>query len=90
MVSERIKLISCLWDQGINAEQSYKKNPKPLDQFQFCEEKGIPIAVIIGEDEVKKDIVKLKIMSTREEITVARQELIPEVRRQLEKLHSSK
>ena len=86
LVSERLRLITCLWDNGINAEQSYKKNPKPLDQFQFCEQNGIPIAVIIGEDEIKKNIVKLKVMSSREEITVSRDELIDEIRRQLCKL----
>jgi histidyl-tRNA synthetase len=86
LVSERLRLITSLWDNGINAEQSYKRNPRPLDQFQFCEDKGIPIAIIIGEDEIKKNIVKLKIVASREEITVSRDDLIPEIQKQLSKL----
>jgi len=86
MVSERLRLLTCLWDAGINAEHSYKRNPKALDQFQFCEDKGIPIAVIIGEDEIKKQIVKLKMTSTREEVVVERDQLIPQLQQRLKQL----
>lgn len=49
-------------------EQSYKKNPKSLSQFQYCESSGIPIAVIIGASELEKNIVKLRIVESREEV----------------------
>merc|ERR1719244_2314028 len=42
LVAERMKIISDLWESGIRAEHSYKKNPKMLNQLQFCEDSGIP------------------------------------------------
>lgn len=51
-------------------EQSYKCNPKALDQFQYCENNGIPIAVIIGQSEIEKGVVKLRNVATREEVSL--------------------
>lgn len=53
----------------MKAEQSYKKNPKLLDQLQFCEEMGIPLAVLIGESEIQNNVVKLRVVATREEVS---------------------
>jgi histidyl-tRNA synthetase len=50
------------------AEQSYKKNPKALTQFQYCEETGIPLAVVLGQLEIESGIVKLRNIATREEV----------------------
>ena len=43
-------------------------NPKTLHQLQYCEENLIPFAVIIGQDEVKAEIVKLRDVKTRDEV----------------------
>ena len=43
-------------------------NPKTLHQLQYCEENSIPFAVIIGQDEVKAEIVKLRDVKTRDEV----------------------
>lgn len=51
------------------AELLYKKNPKMLNQFQFCEENGVPFCVVIGESEIAKGVVTLRDMSSREEVT---------------------
>ncbi len=37
----------------MQTEHSYKKNPKMLNQLQYCEETGIPLAVVIGESELQ-------------------------------------
>ena len=58
------------------AEQPYKKNPKMLNQLQYCEDNGIPLAVIIGESELEKGVVKLRDISTREETEVSRDQLV--------------
>ena len=58
------------------AEQSYKKNPKMLNQLQYCEDNGIPLAVIIGESELEKGVVKLREIATREETEVSRDQLV--------------
>ncbi|KYQ57042.1 Histidyl-tRNA synthetase, cytoplasmic, partial [Trachymyrmex zeteki] len=80
---ERMKILVDLWDAGVKAEQSYKKNAKLLAQLQHCEENGIPLAIIIGEGELAKGEVTLRVVSTREETRVPRSNLIDEIRRQL-------
>ncbi|XP_066446780.1 histidine--tRNA ligase, cytoplasmic-like [Eleutherodactylus coqui] len=81
LLEERMKLIAELWKAGIKAEMLYKKNPKLLNQLQYCEESGIPLVAIIGEQELKDGVVKLRDVSTREEVDVCRQNLVEEIRR---------
>jgi len=76
LLEERMKLCNLLWEGDIRAEQPYKKNPKMLNQLQYCEESGIPFAVIIGESELQKGVVKLREIATREETEVARTDLV--------------
>uniref|UniRef100_A0A452IAQ7 histidine--tRNA ligase n=1 Tax=Gopherus agassizii TaxID=38772 RepID=A0A452IAQ7_9SAUR len=80
----RLKLISELWDSGIKAEMLYKKNPKLLNQLQYCEDTGIPLAAIIGEQELKDGVVKLRVVASREEVDIPREKLAEEIRRRLE------
>jgi len=83
LVAERMKIISDLWEAGIKAEHSYKKNPKMLTQLQFCEDSGIPLAIVIGESEIAAGIVKLRVISSREEVEVKREDLIETVKQRL-------
>lgn len=46
----------------------YKKNPKLLSQLQHCEESGIPLVAILGEQELKNGVVKLRDVATRDEV----------------------
>jgi histidyl-tRNA synthetase len=82
LVEERLRLCGQLWDAGIRTETSYKANPKLLDQLQYCEDKGIGMAIIIGESELQKGIVKLRNIASREEVEADRTELIKAVRLQ--------
>ena len=52
----------------LQTEQPYKKNQKLLNQLQYCEETGIPLVVLIGENEILKNVVKIRIVATREEV----------------------
>ncbi|KAH0618095.1 hypothetical protein JD844_017076 [Phrynosoma platyrhinos] len=81
----RMKLISELWDAGIKAEMFYKKNPKLLNQLQYCEETGIPLVAIIGQQELSEGVVRLRDVTTRKEIIVPKDKLIEEIKRRLEK-----
>ncbi|XP_033877774.3 histidine--tRNA ligase isoform X1 [Acipenser ruthenus] len=81
LLEERLKLTSELWDAGIKAEVLYKKNPKLLSQLQHCEETGIPLVAIIGEQELKEGVVKLRNVSTREEVDVSRVTLVEEIKK---------
>ncbi|XP_030045193.1 histidine--tRNA ligase, cytoplasmic [Microcaecilia unicolor] len=80
-LEERMKLISDLWSAGIKAEMLYKKDPKLLSQLHYCEETGIPLVAIVGEQELNDGVVKLRIVSTREEINVPRGNLIEEIKK---------
>uniref|UniRef100_A0A8C9AAU6 Histidine--tRNA ligase, cytoplasmic n=1 Tax=Prolemur simus TaxID=1328070 RepID=A0A8C9AAU6_PROSS len=80
LLEERLKLVSELWDAGIKAELIYKKNPKLLNQLQYCEEAGIPLVAIIGEQELKDGVIKLRSVASREEVDVRREDLWSEQR----------
>ncbi|XP_056129385.1 histidine--tRNA ligase isoform X2 [Lampris incognitus] len=81
LLEERLKLTNELWSSGIKAEVIYKKNPKLLSQLQYCEDSGIPLVAILGEQELKDGVVKLRTVATREEMDVSRTDLIKEIRR---------
>lgn len=86
LVEHRMRLCKELWEADIKTEQSYKKNPKALDQFQYCETNGIPLAIIIGESEIEKNFVKMRNIATREERDIPRDKLIEELKKEISKL----
>jgi len=76
LIEERMKILKILWENGIKATHSGKKNPKMLNQLQYCEENQIPFAVVIGESELQKGVVKIRNIESREETEVKREDLI--------------
>ncbi|XP_039630902.1 histidine--tRNA ligase isoform X1 [Polypterus senegalus] len=84
LLEERLKLISELWAAGIKAEVMYKKNPKLLSQLQHCEETGIQLVAIVGEQELKDGVVKLRNVATRGEENVPRANVVEEIKRALQ------
>lgn len=85
-LDERLRICAELWNAGIKTEQSYKKNPKMLNQLQHCEENGIPLAVILGESELKRGVVKIRNITTRQEEEVPRDNLVQELKSRIEVL----
>lgn len=77
---QRMRICRELWDADIKAEQSYKLNPKFLDQLQYCESRGIPWAVVIGESELQRGVVKLRNIETRDEFEISRDNLVEEIK----------
>lgn len=77
---ERMRILADLWEAGIKAEQSYKNNPKLLAQLQYCEDSGIPLAIIIGEGELARGEVTLREVKTRAERAIPRGKLVEELR----------
>lgn len=67
----------------LQAEHSYKLNPKLLAQLQHCEENQIPYAIVFGDSELEKGIVKLREVSTRKEEDVAVEQLADEIKKRL-------
>lgn len=81
---ERMKILKDLRQNDIKATHSLKKSPKLLAQLQHCEEYDIPLAIIIGENELKKGEVTLRNVKTREETSVSRDKLVEELRNRLD------
>lgn len=92
LLKERMEVAKQLWDAGIKTEFSWKVKPKLPQQFKAAEAGGVPLGVILGEDELAEGKVKLKQMGLsednpeREGVIVSREGLVAEVRKRLTKL----
>ncbi|KAF2274965.1 histidyl-tRNA synthetase [Westerdykella ornata] len=93
MLIERMQIARQLWDAGIRTEYSYKVKPKFQAQFKAAEVANIPLAVILGEDELKDGKVKIKKLGVRDPkdpekdgVLVPKEDLIPEVQKRLKDL----
>lgn len=90
MLTERMQVAQELWAAGIRTEFSYKIKPKLPQQFKQAESAGIPLAVILGEDELKDGKVKIKVLGIKDEnnpekdgVLVARKDMIAEIQKRL-------
>jgi histidyl-tRNA synthetase len=90
MLTQRMEVAQELWAAGIKAEFSYKVKPKLPQQFKQAESAGVPLAIILGEDELKDGKVKIKELGIKDEsnpekdgVLVDRATMIAEVRRRL-------
>jgi histidyl-tRNA synthetase len=92
LLPERMEVARTLWDAGIKAEFSYKLKPKLPQQFKKAEEGGVPFAVILGEEEVERGVVKVKEMglpeghAEKDGVEVEMKMLVSVVREKLEGL----
>ena len=59
----------CAFELSLQTELLYKKNPKLLNQFQYCEKELVPFIVIVGEDEKANGGVKIRDVQTRKEVS---------------------
>lgn len=75
LIESRMRLVHDLWGAGIPAEMSYKKNPKLLDQLQYCEDNQIDWCLVIGQSELEAGVIKLRHVPSRKEETVPRDKL---------------
>lgn len=80
---ERMQMLQRLWDADLPAEMSMKRKVKPLDQFNFCEKNGIPVAVVLGPAELERGVVKIRRISDRFECEVALEQVVDRVREML-------
>ena len=68
---------------GIPAELWLEKDAKFKKQIKYAAARGIRLAVIMGEDEIRAGTVAIKDLKTGEQIAAARADLINEIRRRL-------
>ncbi|KAH7405788.1 histidyl-tRNA synthetase [Phaeosphaeria sp. MPI-PUGE-AT-0046c] len=90
MLTERMQVAQELWAAGIKTEFSYKAKPKLPQQFKQAETAGVPLAVILGEDELKAGKVKIKVLGIKDEnnpekdgVLVERTNMVEEIRKRL-------
>eukprot|EP01038_Epipyxis_sp_PR26KG_P007725 gene7725-10498_t len=76
-LAERMKIAKLLWQANISAEYSHQVKPKLGPQLTDAIERQIPFMIIIGEDELVKQVYKLKNLRDRTEQEVSIHELIP-------------
>eukprot|EP00997_Jenningsia_sp_PLL12_P011617 NODE_9288_length_375_cov_14.190184_g8385_i0.p2 GENE.NODE_9288_length_375_cov_14.190184_g8385_i0~~NODE_9288_length_375_cov_14.190184_g8385_i0.p2 ORF type:complete len:120 (-),score=36.85 NODE_9288_length_375_cov_14.190184_g8385_i0:15-344(-) len=76
MALERYKLLNDLWKAGIKAETVYKDNPNSKKQLDFAFEFGIPIVLWLGESEIERNVVKAKLLNSKEELDIPRDETL--------------
>ena len=50
-------------------ETMYKKNPKMLNQFQYCERESVPFVVTVGGEEKSRGGVTVRDVETRQEVS---------------------
>ena len=73
--ADYLRITAMLRNSGINTEFYYA--PAKLDkQFKYAETKGIQYAVILGQEERDKKVVKIKNLRTREQVEVPEEKLI--------------
>ena len=79
MATHRFKICNMLWEEGIKAETLYNDNLKPQKQMSYAFDNGIPLIIWIGEDEIEKGIVKVKVLNNRDEKEISNEEFLQQI-----------
>ncbi|ORY80382.1 mitochondrial and cytoplasmic histidine-tRNA ligase Hrs1 [Protomyces lactucae-debilis] len=86
LLEERMACCAELWEAGVKAEFVYKRKPQLRQQFEYADKSGIPVGVILGEEELAEGTVKVKLLGTGESNegeTVKRTEMASAIRKML-------
>ncbi|MBU0764210.1 MAG: ATP phosphoribosyltransferase regulatory subunit, partial [Bacteroidetes bacterium] len=73
-----LRLLRQIRQAGISAE-IYPDKAKMKKQFSYADSKGIPYVAIVGEEEIRKEIITLKNMNTGEQSSVSLEVLIENI-----------
>ncbi|KAL1934706.1 hypothetical protein VTP01DRAFT_6888 [Rhizomucor pusillus] len=89
LLKERMQIANELWENDIKASFMFKNKPKLDKQWAACEKDHVPLAVIIGKDELDKGEVRVKDMRSKDEsqgggVTIKRSDMVQELKRRLE------
>lgn len=87
---ERMRICKELWNAGIKAEFQYKAKQDLKKLFSLIDAEQIPLAVIIGADEIEKGLVNVKDQRVEksEQTTVPRSDMVSFIKKTLEKQQS--
>ncbi|KAK1348434.1 hypothetical protein LUQ84_002438 [Hamiltosporidium tvaerminnensis] len=59
-LENKMEILNELWDNNIPAESVFTKRNDFLAQLKYCEQKNIKFCLIIGQDEINSNSVKIK------------------------------
>ena len=76
LLEQSLGIIKTLRDNQINSELYSNLKDRLDKQFKYADKKNIPYVLIIGEDEIKKDKVRLKEMASGKQKLLTKTELI--------------
>ena len=88
LLVQRMAIARELWKANIRTEFTAKVKPKLPQQFKAAESGNVPLAVILGEEELAAGSVRLKVLGAVDEPDkagrlVSRQDLVQEVKKLL-------
>jgi len=75
-----LKVAKQLREAGINTELYPDANAKLDKQFKYADKKGIPYAIVLGQDEIDKGIITLKNLATRQQLALPLDEAMAKLR----------
>ena len=78
------EVLKILRDENINSEIYPGGNLKLTKQLQYCDKNLSPVAVIIGQEEIEKNLVKFKVIQGKKnnnEFTTTKEKIINEIKK---------
>eukprot|EP00177_Eucheuma_denticulatum_P005592 GFKZ01010163.1.p1 GENE.GFKZ01010163.1~~GFKZ01010163.1.p1 ORF type:complete len:480 (+),score=77.21 GFKZ01010163.1:192-1631(+) len=88
-MEERLRLCAELWRRGVAAEFCFNENWNVGKQVQQAVSGGVPLVAVVGEDELRDGVVKLKVLATKEERVVDRGGIAAAIDEELTKANES-
>lgn len=79
-LAQSLDTVKMLRTNGVNAEVFLDQNSKLDKQLKYADAKGIPFALIIGPDEVKKDLLTIKNLRTKTQTTTTASDALKLIR----------
>jgi histidyl-tRNA synthetase len=73
---EAMKLCQVLWDNGLSATFSYRQGQNLKKQLSDASEMSAQYAIILGQDEIKNNVLSVKNLATKEQKTLNLQEAL--------------
>ncbi|KAI9484357.1 histidyl-tRNA synthetase [Zychaea mexicana] len=93
LLKERMEIANELWKNDVKASFLFKNKPKLDKQWAACEKDHIPLAVIIGRDELDKGEIRIKDMRSKDDsqgsgATVKRTDMVQELKGRLAQIYN--
>jgi histidyl-tRNA synthetase len=79
LTAKRLEALALLWRNDIKAETLYVENPRTDKSFNYAFDNGIPLILILGEQEIANGIYKIKSLNENKEYEVKFDELVSKV-----------